>query len=447
MGTVRFNLRRDKILLDKTCPIDLVYQLHGKRVCFRTKYKAFEAIWDDSKQEAVYLNKKLLIKNLGALRSDLLPLQSDVEEINTNLLLLRSRIKQIENRFEEDNVCYSAKNVIDKLKSDCKGKTKKDPPSDLLFQFIERYIEEHSSTRERGSLSVYNSLKNHLKAFQREKNIEVSFQNIDYQFFQSFQNYLIENRGLSNTTVAKQLSTIKTFIGYAKTQGVIISDQYRQFKIKKEALEVIALTNDEFEHLFKMDLRHNPKFDKVRDVFCMACTTGLRYSDLAQLRHEHVKNDQIILTVKKTKERLLIPLTAYSKAILEKYKNQIHPLPRISNQKMNDYLKGWHKVYIDGAKKRYKGLCEIAGFTEPIEIVRFKGSKRETKIYPKHELIGVHTGRKTFVTLSLEKGMSAEEVMSISGHKDYKSFKRYVCITESRKSCVLKRAWSMDGNH
>ena len=441
MGTVRFNLRRDKILLDKTCPIDLVYQLHGKRVCFRTKYKAFEAIWDDSKQEAVYLNKKELIKNLGALRSDLLPLQSDVDEINTNLLLLRSRIKQIENRFEEDNVCYSAKNVIDKLKSDFKVKTKKDPPSDLLFQFIERYIEDHSSTRERGSLSVYNSLKNHLKAFQREKNIEVSFQNIDYQFFQSFQNYLIENRGLSNTTVAKQLSTIKTFIGYAKTQGVIISDQYRQFKIKKEALEVIALTNDEFEHLFKMDLRHNPKFDKVRDVFCMACTTGLRYSDLAQLRHEHVKNDQIILTVKKTKERLLIPLSAYSKAILEKYKNQIHPLPRISNQKMNDYLKGWCKVGKDGSKIKHKGICEIAGFTEPIEIVRFKGSKRETKIYPKYELIGVHTGRKTFVTLSLEKGMSAEEVMSISGHKDYKSFKRYVSITESRKSIVMKRAW------
>ena len=28
-------------------------------------------------------------------------------------------------------------------------------------------------------------------------------------------------------------------------------------------LLVIALTNDEFEHLFKMDLRLNPKFEKV----------------------------------------------------------------------------------------------------------------------------------------------------------------------------------------
>jgi site-specific recombinase XerD len=441
MGTVRFNLRKDKTLLDKSCPIDLVYQLHGKRVCFRTKYKAFAAIWDDIKQEAVYLNKKELKKHLGDLRSDILPLQSDVDEINSNLILLRSRIKQIENRFEEDNVCYSAKNIIDKLKLDFKGKTKIDPPSDLVFKFIEKYIQDHSSTRERGSLSVYNSLRNHLLAFQREKNIEVSFQSIDYQFFQAFQNYLIENRGLSNTTVAKLLSTIKTFIGYAKTQGVIISDQYRQFKIKKEALEVIALTNDEFEHLFKMDLRLNPKFDKVRVVFCMACATGLRYSDLAQLRHEHIKQDQIILTVKKTKERLVIPLTAYSKAILEKYKDELYPLPRISNQKMNDYLKGWFKVDIDGAKMKHKGLCEIAGFSESIEIVRFKGSKRETKIYPKYELIGVHTGRKTFVTLSLEKGMSAEEVMSISGHKDYKSFKRYVSITENRKNYVMKKAW------
>jgi hypothetical protein len=37
--------------------------------------------------------------------------------------------------------------------------------------------------------------------------------------------------------------------------------------------------------------------------------------------------------------------------------------------------------------------------------------------------------------------MTAEEVMSISGHKDYKSFKRYVNITEQRKKTVMQMAW------
>ena len=69
-------------------------------------------------------------------------------------------------------------------------------------------------------------------------------------------------------------------------------------------------------------------------------------------------------------------------------------------------------------------------FDEPVQIVRFHGARREEVVYPKFELISVHTARKTVCTLSLEKGMSAEEVMKISGHKDYKSFSRYLKITD-----------------
>jgi len=86
-------------------------------------------------------------------------------------------------------------------------------------------------------------------------------------------------------------------------------------------------------------------------------------------------------------------------------------------------------------------LCKEAEINEPIEIVRFRGSKRETETFPKYELIHLHTGRKTFCTLSLEKGMSAEQVMSISGHTDYKSFKRYVDVTEKLKKVVMEKAW------
>jgi integrase len=86
-------------------------------------------------------------------------------------------------------------------------------------------------------------------------------------------------------------------------------------------------------------------------------------------------------------------------------------------------------------------LCKKAKINEPIEIVRFRGSKRETETLPKHDLIHLHTGRKTFCTLSLEKGMSAEQVMSISGHTDYKSFKRYVDVTEKLKKVVMIKAW------
>lgn len=37
--------------------------------------------------------------------------------------------------------------------------------------------------------------------------------------------------------------------------------------------------------------------------------------------------------------------------------------------------------------------------------------------------------------------MSAEETMTITGHTDYKSFKRYVNVTEKRKKVIMLKTW------
>ena len=110
---------------------------------------------------------------------------------------------------------------------------------------------------------------------------------------------------------------------------------------------------------------------------------------------------------------------------------------------MNRYLKGWEEKR---PKKKpaiqvHKGLCEMAGINEEIEIVKQRGERRVVQTFLKFQKIGVHTGRKTFSTLSLELGMSAEETMAITGHKDYRSFQRYIKVTEKRKKQVMAKAW------
>ena len=435
MGTIRFELHTTKSDKDGKSPIRLIYQISGQRKYYNTGQKMLKESWDKKEQQAVYIDKRTAKKLYPAAKYELLLAGSQVKDINGDLQDLTKNIESIEKRFEMDKVIYSAAMVIDKLKADNGPTTKREAASNVLFDFIDRYIEDHKTTREAGSLSVYRALKKHLLDFQHATKRNVTFDKVDYSFFQAFQNHLLSLTKtvdgkvmplLNNTTIAKQLSTLKTFLNYARKEGISVSDKYKDFKIKKETLEVIALTNEEFETLYYLDLSGSKKLAQVRDVFCFACTTGLRYSDLAQLKREHIKQDEIKLTVKKTKELLRIPLTQYSKAILSKYEAMHRPLPVISNQKLNDYV---------------KELCEFAGIVEPIEIVRYRGTKREAITYSKHELIGVHTGRKTFATLSLEKGMSAEEVMTITGHKDYPSFKRYVKVTEQRKKKVMLKAW------
>lgn len=438
MSTIRYELNTAKKDKDGKVPIRLINQIGGQRKSYSTGKKLLRECWDVTKQKAVSVDKKTAKESFPKIKYELFLTAKEAKEINSDLDKVKREIEDIEKMFEINRIVYSAEMVIEKLKSDKSPVTKKEAPSNILFDYIDKYIEDHKATREAGSLTVYRTLKKHLQNYQQDTRRKVTFDNIDYSFFQSFQNYLLdltktvdgkEKPLLNNTTIAKQLSTVKTFLSYARKEGIIVSDRYKDFKIKKETLEVIALTNKEFKDLYDLDLSGNKRLAQVRDIFCFICATGLRYSDLDQLKREHIKQDEIRLTVKKTKEPLSIPLTRYSRDILAKFEGMHRPLPKISNQKLNQYV---------------KELCELAGIKEQIEIVRYRGTKREAITRPKYELIGVHTGRRTFATLSLERGISAEVVMTITGHKDYKSFKRYVKVTEERKKTAMAQAWGND---
>jgi integrase len=438
IGTFRLEIRKNVSGKSGKNPISLIYSISGIRKRYALNKLIYSDYWNEKEQRAKYIQVKEARKLFPNLSANELLTETEIIEINNFIDKTRLTILEIENKFQALNKPFTSKMVIDELKeldSD-KPKTKKDEVKGLVFNFIDQYISENEATREKGSLSVYKSVKNHLEAYQNETGHKVSFESIDYSFFNKFQSFLINRTKtnlagvtspmLNNTTIAKALSTLKTFLGYARKHGIKVNDSYRDFTIKKEKLEVIALTQEEFDSLLNLDLSANKRLEKTRDIFCFACSTGLRYSDVAQLKREHLADDQIKMTIKKTKSELTIPLNTISASILDKYKDLHKPLPLISNQNLNYYI---------------KELCQLAGIDQPIEIVRFHGKKRVVKTNPKYDLIHFHTARKTFVTLSLEKGMSAEEVMTISGHEDYKSFARYVKVTENRKKVVMLKAW------
>ncbi|WP_377099396.1 hypothetical protein [Mucilaginibacter calamicampi] len=104
---------------------------------------------------------------------------------------------------------------------------------------------------------------------------------------------------------------------------------------------------------------------------------------MQQLEKEHIKRDEISLTIKKTKTELSTPLNNVTASILDKYRELNKPLPLITSQKLNAYI---------------KELCKIAEINEQIDTVRYRGAKRETTTYPKYELIHLHSGCKIFCT-------------------------------------------------
>jgi integrase len=435
-GTIRFELRKGVRAENGKLPISLIYSIKGNRKRYSIDQTIFSEYWNAKEQEAFYITQREAKKVLAHLPANQLLTEIEVNKINAILDQVELDIKYFEDRFKDLKVFFSSEMIINELLNSKTDYTKTDEKTGLLFDYIDKYIIDHKETREAGSLSVYKSVKNHLQAYQEKTKHKVTFEGIDKAFFTKFQDFLIKRKKvdkagnespmLNNTTIAKALSTLKTFLNYAIDEGIDVNLNYKSFKIKSEKLEVIALEQTELDSIIDLDLSNSKRLDKVRDIFVFACDCGLRFSDVQQLKREHLDNGFINLVVKKTKTGLTIPLNEITERIISKYSYLNKPLPAISNQKVNEYI---------------KEVCEMAGINKPIEIVRFHGAKRVVNTYPKFELISFHNARKTFVTLSLEKGMSAHETMAISGHTDHKSFARYVNITEKRKKVVMLKAW------
>lgn len=191
--------------------------------------------------------------------------------------------------------------------------------------------------------------------------------------------------------------------------------------------EMIRIAGDDYPTEYQIPSAKQ-YLERVRDVFLFCCFTGLRYSDVYNLRRSDIKADHIEITTIKTADSLTIELNKHSKAILEKYK-EVHfenakALPVISNQKMNDYL---------------KELAELAGIDEPIRETYYKGNERIDEVTPKYALLGTHAGRRTFICNALSLGIPAQVVMKWTGHSDYKAMKPYIDIADDIKANAMSK--------
>lgn len=443
--TVRFWLRTDKVSNDGKAPIYLVSQISGQKSCCAIPgLKVFVENWNTKEQKAVYLDKMAAKKLLPGIDYATLPTSKDITDINRNLESYRKDIEDIEKRFELDKEPYGVSKVMAALEKLREPLARKEVPSENVIAFIKQFVKDSAGTHTDGTLKVYSGLAAHLDEFEKQKKIKLSFQLLDLGMMRSIHNFLTQKKStkkngekvaMNNVTAAKYMSTLKSLINYARTiYKIAVNQDYRDYKIaRKEGKVKTTLTNDELQTLLNMDLESNKKLAQVRDVFCFSCLSGLRYGDLLQLKRDHIQNDVIKMTADKTGQMLEIHLNEFSQPILMKYKDQHKPLPVISNQKLNSYI---------------KELCRLAGIDSPVEIVSERGVQRVSKFFKKWEKVSIHCGRRTFVTLSLERGMAPQDVMATTSHKNWKSFKRYVDVTSERKKEVMAKTWgAVKPNH
>lgn len=348
--------------------------------------------------------------------------------INRKLQLFEQACEDTIKYFEVQKVIPNKEQFQSVFNSNI-GREKKVVLEKSFFQYYDDFMAEEGAFNQwtEATKTKLKVIRNHLFNFDSE----LTFGKLTEQKFIEYLNYLQRELKLKNSTILKHISFVKWFLRWSCRKGYNTNTFFEVFKpkLKDTQKKIIFLTPTEFKQFREYQIPEQKKYlERVRDVFLFQCFTGLRYSDVENLKKSDIRDNFIEVTTVKTSDSLKIELNQHSRGILEKYKDykdtKGRALPVITNQKMNEYL---------------KELAELAGIDEPIRETYYIGNERFDEVTPKYALIGTHAGRRTFICNALSLGIPPQVVMKWTGHSDYKAMKPYIDIADETKANAMNK--------
>ncbi len=309
------------------------------------------------------------------------------------------------------------------------GVGKKNKRNDFI-KFCEDWIETVKFTRERNPKPIeettrtkYRVLLTHLKSFiekERSGSFNIDAESEVISFYEDFVSYLQNDKNQKVNTIGKNVKALKVLMRVAYEAGVIKTQMHESSKFiaPSEETTVIYLTSQELEKIWSLDLSEKKSLDRVKDVFLMACYTGLSYADSATITYENniletEDGKQMVYkrfkTRKRTSKFIHVPLHWRILEILEKYNGALPKV--ITNQKLNDYI---------------KDVCELAGIDTPTLYESTAEGMKVSTYVPKYQLISSKVARKTFATNAVIWGIPRSKIMLLTGHATESAFNHYI---------------------
>jgi len=332
--------KKDGVLIVENVPIRMRVNFASKRIEFTTGYRIDAAKWDTDKQR---------VRN-GCTNK----LKQSASEINASLLGYYTEVQEIFKKFEVEEIMPTPEQIKEAFNAQHKPieevKQRKSTPN-AFYKAFDEFVRDCGRQNDwtDSTYEKFAAVKNHLMNFRTE----LTFDFFDEKGLNDYVTYLRDVKEMRNSTIGKQLSFLKWFLRWAFKKGLHQNNAYDSYKpkLKSTQKKIIFLTWEELNKLREFEIpAAKQALDRVRDVFLFQCFTGLRYSDVFNLRKSDIKGDHIEVTTVKTSDSLIIELNNHSKAILDKYKDVAFEddkvLPVITNQKMNGRGKSAFKIQI-----------------------------------------------------------------------------------------------------
>ena len=297
-----------------------------------------------------------------------------------------------------------------------------DDDNRTIMDIISYHNEDMEGKLKWGTQKNYFTTQRYVSKFLKKsyKATDKYLHELDYDFIIKFEKYLRgyvpedHQKPMGNNTVMKHIERFRKLIHLSQKLGWIERDPFINFKSSFIKKERGFLSLDELQEIENKQLTI-ARLRQVRDLFIFSCYTSLSYIDVI-----HLTEDNICIGIdgelwiyyrrEKTTKPIRIPLLPKALTIIEKYKDnqkavsQGRLFPKISNQKLNSYL---------------KEIADVCGIKKNLTF---------------------HIARHTFTTtVTLSNGMPIETVSKLLGHSKISTTQIYAKVIERKVSEDMQR--------
>ena len=307
--------------------------------------------------------------------------------------------------------------------------------------FIEDYIKRKArmTNRDTQRRIVAGTVYNHKNALRRlmlfceEERLGLVWELFNTRFEERFTAWMLD-KDYSANTIASQYSIAKVWLTEAETEGLITDKHFHRWTTKCHDVENIYLTEEEIAKIYHLDFNSeelrsqiNPRhrIEETRDMFVVACWTGLRFGDWKDLSKIEIVGHTMTVHTRKTNKTVVIPLHPFVKAIYEKY-GRTFP-------KVVDKTHALHTIRL---------CAKWAGIDEHTSLSRVQGGRTVVKRGVKSDFLMNHTARRSFATNMYLKGVPPISIMAITGHTTEANFMKYIKVDKHQHAEVVARAFA-----
>ena len=365
--------------------------------------------------------RQILPKSWDFEKERLKPSASGALEFNVELNNLANCCTREAMRKKETNQ-FLSKEDYKQIVQDCIDRDNAVNSEISISHLKTQFLSYKSNFVKEGTLKEYRTVFKGLEDFEKHKGTKLILREMDGKFLDQFEVFLSRKKntndgdkeGLLNDTIHKYISTLKVFLKWCNDNDYLVhpdvfKTQKTNFK-KKAYNEIIALSESEIQKLMNHDLSDRPSLERVRDLFCLLCYTGQRFEDLINFDPKDIKNNAWDFISVKVKKRVIVPFEGYiapAKDILERIG---YSVPKISNQKFNEYI---------------KTVGKLAGMDEIIKITRYSGKQKLVIEKRKYDFLSSHVGRRSMVTNLLSRNVPITLVQKLTAHSDIRTLMKY----------------------